>query len=109
MEGMAVDVGQGDDTMLGRVLVPQLTYTERQTPRTGVALLFSLIPLREVAAMRNRRLQFSDRRYKEDMSKVPFKDGNGATIHESRRRIPDRRIANLQSDWIDTEWIEISQ
>ena len=102
-------MGQGDDTMLERVLVPQLTYTERQTPRTGVALLFSLIPLREVAAMRNRRLQFSDRRYKEDMPRVPFKDSNGATIHESRRRIPDRRIANIQSEWIDTEWIEISQ
>ena len=59
--------------------------------------------------MRNRRLQFSNRRYKEDMPKVPFKDSNGATIHESRRRIPDRRIANIKVEWFDAEWIEISQ
>jgi len=51
--------------------------------------------------MRNKRLQFSERRYKEDMPKVPFKDSNGATIHECRRRIPDRRIANIQSEWFD--------
>jgi hypothetical protein len=56
--------------------------------------------------MRNRRLQFSDRRYKEDMPKVPFKDSNGATINESRRRFPDRRIANIQAEWLDTKWID---
>ena len=59
--------------------------------------------------MRNKRIQFSDRRHDYDMLKVPFKDSHGTTITECRRKIPDRLIANIQSEWIDTEWIEISQ
>jgi len=45
----------------------------------------------------NRRLQFSSRRHKNDMPRVPFKDSNGATIKECRRKIPDRRIGNVQA------------
>ena len=59
--------------------------------------------------MRNKRFEINDRRYDYGMPETPFKDSNGATIHECRRTIPDRRIANIQSEWIDTEWIEISQ
>ena len=51
--------------------------------------------------MRNKRLQFSDRRHNNDISKVPFKDSNGATITDCRRKIPDRRIGNIQAEWID--------
>jgi len=58
--------------------------------------------------MRNKRLEFSDRRHEENMPRVPFKDSNGATIKECRRKIPDRRIANIQVEWLDSEWIEIS-
>ena len=47
--------------------------------------------LREDVAVRNRRLQLSDRRHNDEMPKVPFKDSNGATIMECRRKIPDRR------------------
>lgn len=43
------------------------------------------------------------------MPRVPFKDNNGATIKESRRRIPDRRLNNVQAEWLDAEWIDISQ
>ena len=46
--------------------------------------------------MSKKRYQFSDRRYKKDMPRVPFKDSNGATIKECRRKIPDRRIGNIQ-------------
>jgi len=51
--------------------------------------------------MRDRRSELSNRRHKTDMPSVPFKDSNGATITECRRKIPDRRIANIQSEWID--------
>ena len=51
--------------------------------------------------MRNRRFQFGDRRMNYDMPRVPFKDTNGATIKENRRAIPDRRISNIQVEWID--------
>ena len=51
--------------------------------------------------MRNRRVQFGDRRQNNVMPNVPFKDSTGATIRESRRRIPDRRIDNIHGEWID--------
>ena len=49
----------------------------------------------------NKRSQHDNRRQNDDMLKVPFKDGNRSTIKECRRRIPDRRIANIQVEWID--------
>ena len=50
--------------------------------------------------MRNRRLQIRDRRQNNDMPKVPFKDSNGATITECRRKIPDRRRGKVQyAEW----------
>jgi hypothetical protein len=51
--------------------------------------------------MRNKRSVFSNRRYKEDMPRVPFNDSSGATVEECRRKIPDRRIDNIQAEWID--------
>ena len=51
--------------------------------------------------MRNKRFQFDDRRQNEDMPNVPFKDSNGATIKECRRKIPDRRIDNIRAEWIN--------
>ena len=50
--------------------------------------------------MRNKRFHFSDRRQNINMPRVPFKDSNGATIKECRRKIPDRRIGNIQVEWI---------
>ena len=49
----------------------------------------------------NKRFRLDDRRQNNVMPNVPFKDSNGSTIKESRRRIPDRRTANIQAEWID--------
>ena len=51
--------------------------------------------------MRNKRSQFDDRRQNEDVPRTPFKDSNGATIKECRRKIPDRRIDNIHAEWIN--------
>jgi hypothetical protein len=51
--------------------------------------------------MRNKRFQSGDRRENEDMHQVPFKDSNGVTIRECRRKISDRRIDNIHAEWID--------
>jgi hypothetical protein len=51
--------------------------------------------------MENKRFQSGDRRQNNVMPKVPFKDSNGVTITECRRKIPCRRIDNIQVEWID--------
>ena len=51
--------------------------------------------------MKNRRAQDSDRRHDRVMPHAPFKDSNGATIKECRRRIPDRRHSHIKAEWID--------
>ena len=51
--------------------------------------------------MDDKRTQLCDRRQNKDMSRVPFKDSNGATIKECRRKIPDRRIDNIHAEWIN--------
>jgi len=51
--------------------------------------------------MNNRRLRPDDRRQDRAMPKVPFKDSNGTTIKENRRKIPDRRLHNIYAEWID--------
>jgi len=48
----------------------------------------------------NKRIQLGDRRQKEDMPRVPFKDSNGATINACRRKLPDRRINSIHGEWI---------
>jgi carbon storage regulator len=62
--------------------------------------IYSRIKAEEQEQISNRRLQFSNRRQNNVMPRVPFKDSNGATITESRRKIPDRRIGNIQAEWI---------
>ena len=39
--------------------------------------------------------------YKVSVPRVPFKDSNGATITECRRKIFDRRIHSIQAKWIE--------
>ena len=51
--------------------------------------------------MKDNRLRKNDRRQNKGMPSFPFKDGRGATIRECRRNIPERRINNLQAEWID--------
>ena len=51
--------------------------------------------------MKHKRLLFSDRRLGKDMPRTPFKDSNGATISECRRKLPDRRMIKIQGEWVD--------
>jgi hypothetical protein len=51
--------------------------------------------------MRNKRSLFGERRKNDDMPRVPFKDSNGATIKDCRRKIPDRRINSMHGEWIE--------
>ena len=51
--------------------------------------------------MKNKRFQSGDRRQNDDKPRAPFKDSNGKLILGCRRMLPDRRINNLQTEWID--------
>jgi hypothetical protein len=51
--------------------------------------------------MRNKRFQFGDRRENNDMPTVPFKDSDGVTINECRRKLPGRRMIKIQGEWFD--------
>ena len=57
--------------------------------------IYARIKAEEREQTSNRRHQFSSRRHKNVMPRVPFKDSNGATIMECRRKISDRRTVNL--------------
>jgi hypothetical protein len=50
-------------------------------------------------AMDNRRFHFMDRRQDRGMPKVPFKDSDGATIRENRRKISNRRLDDVNVEW----------
>lgn len=52
----------------------------------------------EKRTIRDRRFRLGDRRQNNIMPNIPFKDNNGATIMESRRKIPDRRIGNTHTE-----------
>jgi len=51
--------------------------------------------------MRNNRYQSADRRQTNVMPHLPFKDSDGATVRECRRKLPDRRINNVHGEWIE--------
>ena len=51
--------------------------------------------------MKEKRVMAGDRRQGKPMPRVPFKDSEGATIMESRRKIPDRRAGKIQVKWAD--------
>ena len=63
--------------------------------------IYERIKSEERERIRNRRSELSNRRHQVAMPGVPFKDSNGATITESRRKIPDRRINNIHAEWVD--------
>ena len=70
--------------------------------RVGLRTVKSSGP--EVVQMRmviNKRFRLDDRRQNYVMLSFPTRDRNGSTIKECRRRIPDRRIANILVKWID--------
>ena len=45
--------------------------------------------------------QVYDRRRGIGMPAVPFRDSNGLTIYEDRRKTPDRRLNNAQAEWVN--------
>jgi hypothetical protein len=51
--------------------------------------------------MLDRNFHACDRRRAESMPAVPFRDSRGLTIHEDRRKQPDRRLNNIQAEWVD--------
>jgi hypothetical protein len=51
--------------------------------------------------MPNTNSQASDRRRGSNMPAVPFRDSNGLTILEDRRKTPDRRLNNIQAEWVN--------
>ena len=51
--------------------------------------------------MLDRNLHACDRRRAQSMPVVPFRDSRGLTIHEDRRKQPDRRLNNIQAEWVD--------
>jgi carbon storage regulator len=59
--------------------------------------IYERIKAEEREQMRNKRSEFSNRRQRNNMPGVPFKDCNGATIKECRRKILNRRIDNIQA------------
>ena len=59
--------------------------------------IYERIKAEELEHMKNKRVQFGDRRQKDGMHTIPFKDSNGATIKGCRRKIPDRRINNINA------------
>ena len=48
--------------------------------------------------MSDQRTRRSDRRQNTGKARFPFKDSNGATIRECRRKNPDRRIGNIEAE-----------
>ena len=56
--------------------------------------------------MRNKRFQLGDRRQNNEMPRFPLKDSNGKLIRVCRRRIPDRRLHNIEAEWIDETVIQ---
>jgi hypothetical protein len=51
--------------------------------------------------MPNSSFQVYDRRRGANMPAVPFRDSNGLTILEDRRKTPDRRLNNNQAEWVN--------
>ncbi len=51
--------------------------------------------------MPNRSFQVYDRRRTASIPEVPFRDSKGLTIHEDRRKTPDRRLNNIQAEWVN--------
>ena len=51
--------------------------------------------------MENKRFQFGGRRENNAIPNFPFKDSNGVTVKECRRKTPGRRMIKIQGKWID--------
>jgi len=53
--------------------------------------------------MDDKRIRPYDRRRRIDTPEVPFRDSRGEIIKHDRRKTPDRRVNNIEVEWIDDE------
>jgi len=48
-----------------------------------------------------RRVRTADRRWQNASPACPFRDSNGFRVMNDRRKLPDRRIGNIQVEWVE--------
>lgn len=48
--------------------------------------------------MEDHRIRRGDRRQNKGKYRLPFRDSDGVTVKECRRKIPDRRIGNIEAE-----------
>ena len=51
--------------------------------------------------IKDKRGKIDDRRHDIDALKIPVKDNGGVTIIGDRRNTPDRRINNIEVEWVE--------
>ena len=94
---------QGDKSSCSKQ--PTQRYVMNDRPRQPISQTLETVHVgtyeRGEGTMKTRRAKSGKRRQNEDMPRVPFKDSMGVTIYECRRKIPDRRINNIQAEWIE--------
>jgi hypothetical protein len=55
--------------------------------------------------IKDKRNSFEDRRHDIDIFGVSIKDNYGVTITDDRRNTPDRRINNIEVEWVEEDKI----
>ena len=53
--------------------------------------------------VKDRRRHKGDRRSYRQRPEFPLRDSDGNLVLEDRRRVPDRRTASIEVDWIDED------
>ena len=51
--------------------------------------------------IKDKRNSLEDRRHDIDTPKMPVKDNYGVTVIDDRRNTPDRRINNIEVEWVE--------
>ena len=55
--------------------------------------------------VKDKRNSFEDRRHDIDTPKTQVKDNYGVAITDDRRNTPDRRINNIEVEWVEEDEI----
>jgi hypothetical protein len=67
----------------------------------NIAFIQTIVMQEMVFTPPERRTHAADRRRRERMPRVPFRDSNGDIVAVNRRYIPDRRLAHLRTPPLD--------